>query len=64
MGRRLWWSQRLEGTFTSGFLINALAPGWTAEGIKLFGWCMLIGGILGFAIGLVVPGLRCWFGAC
>ena len=51
-------AERLKGTLASGFLINIWAPGWTAEGIRLFGWIMLIGGGIAFVIGLFVPALR------
>jgi len=49
----------LEGTFVSGFLVNWLAPRWSAEGIRLFALCTLIVSGVGFAVGLFVPGLRC-----
>ena len=29
-------AERLEGTFSSGFLVHLFAPGWSADGIKLF----------------------------
>ncbi len=59
-----WWvirwggAERLEGTFSSGFLISVLAPNWSAEGIKLFAWLTLIVGTVWFIIGLVLPGAR------
>ena len=57
-------AERLEGTFTSGFLINLLAPGWSAEGIKLFALLSLIFSTIGFVVGLFVPDLRCWSASC
>jgi hypothetical protein len=51
-------AERLEGSFASGFLINIWAPGWTAEGIRFFGWVALIAGGIGFVVGLIVPSLR------
>jgi hypothetical protein len=48
----------LEGTFCSGFLIHIFAPRWSAEGIKLFGWLMLVGNVILFLIGLFVPVAR------
>lgn len=53
-------AERLEGTFTSGFLINCFAPGWSAEGIKLFGWLTLVVSTIWFFAGLFYPGLRIW----
>ena len=57
-------AERLEGTFTSGFLVNFLAPGWSAEGIKLFALLTLIFSTIGFVVGLFVPAARCWSAAC
>ena len=51
-------AERLEGTFTSGFLISWLAPRWSAEGIKLFAWLSLIAGTAWFFAGLFYPELR------
>ena len=34
-----WGAERLEGTFASGFLCSWFAPQWSADGIKVFGWC-------------------------
>jgi hypothetical protein len=45
-------------------LFNYFALEWTADGIKLCAWMMLIIGGLGFLVGLVVPGLRCWSLTC
>ena len=35
-------AERLEGTFTSGFLFHPFAPRWTAQGIRLFVALILI----------------------
>jgi len=51
-------AERLEGTFASGFIINSLAPNWTSEGIKLFGWLTLAGSTIGFVLGVCCPSLR------
>ena len=51
-------AEKLEGSFTSGFLISFLTPNWSAEGIKLFGWLTLMGSTLWFLTGLFVPNLR------
>jgi hypothetical protein len=62
----IWWggAEWLEGTFTSGFLISWLAPRWSADGIKLFGWLSLLVTSVGFVVGLFVPELRCWPREC
>ena len=51
-------AERLEGTFTSGFLVSILAPGWSAEGIKLFGWCTLVVSTTVFVLGIFLPDFR------
>jgi hypothetical protein len=51
-------AERLEGTFTSGLLISYFAPGWSAEGIKLFAWLTMIAGTVWFIAGLFFPDLR------
>jgi hypothetical protein len=48
----------LVGTFASGFLINFRAPLWDSDGIKLFGWLMLIISTILFVVGLFVPEMR------
>ncbi len=48
----------LEGTLTSGFLINYFAPTWSAEGIKIFAWISLIASVIWFLIGIFEPSLR------
>jgi len=57
-------AERLEGTFTSGFLVNVLAPGWSSDGIKLFALLSLVLSTIGFLVGLFVPAVRCWSGTC
>ena len=51
-------AERLEGTFSSGFLLHMFAPRWSADGIKLFAWLMMIVSTIWFAIGLFNPGVR------
>ncbi len=51
-------AERLEGTLTSGGLVDVPAPRWSAEGINLFGWLMLVGSIVLFIGGLIYPGIR------
>ncbi len=48
----------LEGTLASGFVINIFAPRWSSDGIKLFGWGILIGDIIWFLVGLFIPEAR------
>ena len=57
-------AERLEGTLASGFLVDLLAPRWTAEGIRLFALLMLVVGAVAFVAGLLVPALRCGSTAC
>lgn len=45
-------ADRLEGTFAAGFLIDWLAPSWSADGIRLFALLMLVVGGIAFAVGL------------
>lgn len=51
-------AERLEGTFTSGLLVDIFAPRWSADGIKIFGWCILLGSTVLFIGGLFYPGIR------
>lgn len=48
----------LEGTLASGFLIQYLAPTWTAEGIKFFVWVYFVVATIWFIVGIFVPSLR------
>jgi hypothetical protein len=54
-------AERLEGTFASGWLVSVFAPNWSAEGLKLFAWIMLVAGGIWFIVGLVEPGVRLFF---
>jgi hypothetical protein len=54
-------AQRLEGTFSSGFLIHVLAPRWTADGIKLFGYGAIFVSTVFFLLGLFLPDFREFF---
>jgi hypothetical protein len=51
-------AERLEGTFSSGFIINIFAPRWSAEGIKLFVRLSLFVNSIWFIIGLFEPSAR------
>ncbi len=51
----------LEGTFISGFLVHIFAPRWSAEGIKLFGWCAILISTLLFAVAALFPDYRVYF---
>jgi len=55
---RLGGAERLEGTFTSGFLVHIWAPRWSSDGIKLFGYCTLLISTVWFAVGIFYPELR------
>ena len=57
-------AERLEDSFMSGFLVSIFAPGWSAEGIKLFALLALIFSTIGFVVGLLAPSIRCWSAAC
>lgn len=55
-------AERLEGTFTSGCLVSIFAPGWSADGLRLFAYIMLMGGTVLFITGLFQPEMRrLWF---
>ena len=54
-------AERLEGTFTSGFLIHFFATRWSADGIKLFGYCMLFFSTILFVVALIYPDFRYYF---
>ena len=51
-------ARRLEGTFTSGFLINIFAPRWTEDGIKLFAYCSIVITTILFLLAIYIPDLR------
>jgi hypothetical protein len=51
-------AERLEGTFTSGVLIDYLAPRWTAEGIKMFAALIWLFSGVWFVWGCFSPDLR------
>lgn len=51
-------AERLEGTFSSGCLISVFAPGWSADGLRLFAWLALLGGAVWLVVGLIVPSDR------
>ena len=51
-------AQRLEGTFTSGFLVSIFALRWSADGIRLFAFIMLFISTISFGIGLFVEDYR------
>lgn len=51
-------AERLEDTFISGFLIHLFAPRWSAEGIRLFGYGMIVTSSTFFVIGLFIPEAR------
>jgi hypothetical protein len=55
-------AERLEGTLASGFLISWLAPTWSAAGIRVFAFGMLMTGALSFVVGLLVPEYRAALG--
>jgi len=54
-------AKRLEGDFTSGFLIHIFAPQWSADGIKLFGYGAITISTRLFILGLFSPGFRFFF---
>jgi len=45
----------LEGTVASGFFISIFAPRWSAEGIKLFGYGIIIISSILFVLGIFLP---------
>ena len=51
-------AERLEGTFTSGFLFTWFAPRWDEDGIRAFGWCTLFITTVWFILGLIWPIFR------
>ncbi|MBA4391471.1 MAG: hypothetical protein C0399_11115 [Syntrophus sp. (in: bacteria)] len=53
-------AERLEGTFTSGFLVNVFAPRWSVEGIKFFGYGTIIISTIYFVLGVFIPEFRCF----
>jgi hypothetical protein len=55
-------AERLEGTFTSGCLVSIFARSWSADGIRLFAYVMLLAGTILFMTGLFQPEMRrLWF---
>ena len=52
----------LEGTFTSGFLVNFFAPRWSADGIKLFVGLSWVVATIAFVLGLFSPEVRSMVG--
>ncbi|MHC4789782.1 MAG: hypothetical protein ACYS8K_11385 [Planctomycetota bacterium] len=50
-------AETLEGAF-SGCLFPWLATRWDADGIRLFGWCALIGSTVWFIAGAFWPDFR------
>jgi hypothetical protein len=55
-------AERLEGTFASGCLVSILAPRWSADGLKLFAYVMLVAGTVLFIAGLFQSEMRrLWF---
>jgi hypothetical protein len=51
-------AERLEGTLSSGCLISVFAPSWSADGLRVFAWLALLGGIVWFVVGLINPAAR------
>ena len=51
----------LEGTFISGFLVHIFAQRWSAQGIKLFGYGIIIVSTLLFILGIFYPDFRFFF---
>jgi hypothetical protein len=58
-----WWdgAEWLEGKALSGCLVHWLAPRWSADGIRLFGWLALVIGTVWFVIGLFSRDVRVHF---
>jgi hypothetical protein len=55
-------AERLEGTFSSGCLVSIFAPGWSADGLRLFAYVMLAASAVLFITGLFQPEMRrLWF---
>jgi hypothetical protein len=48
----------LEGTLSSGFLVNIFAPRWSADGIKLFGYGIIFISTIYFILGIFFPDFR------
>lgn len=51
----------LEGSFLSGLLVSVFAPRWSAEGIKLFGYAMILLSTVLFVVALFCPDFRYLF---
>jgi hypothetical protein len=51
-------ADRLETTFASGCLVSLFAPDWSAEGLRLFAYVMLVLDSVIFLVGLFMPELR------
>lgn len=51
----------LEGTFLSGFIVSTFAPRWNAEGLRMAALIMLVFCAISFALGLLMPDVRCWY---
>jgi hypothetical protein len=54
-------AEKLEGTFSSGFLISILAPQWSEEGIKLFGYGAIVISTVLFVLGIFFADFRDMF---
>ncbi len=54
-------AKRLEGTFTSGFIIHIFAPRWTEDGIKLFGLGMIVTSTILFLLAIFIADFRYFF---
>jgi len=48
----------MEGKFVSGFLVHMWAVTWTAEGIKVFAWGLLIINTIIFILGIFFHSVR------
>ena len=48
----------MEGKFVSGFLVHMWAVTWTAEGIKVFAWGLLIINTIIFILGIFFQSVR------
>ena len=51
-------ADQLEGTLASGFVIDYFAPGWSSDGIRIFGVLAWIVEGVWFLFGLVSPAAR------
>jgi hypothetical protein len=54
-------AERLEGSFIAGLFVHLLAPRWTADGIKLFGYGSLLVSTILFVLGVFSPDFREYF---